>query len=322
MASFLPAYLIHGDDHGRIGERRARLRALAEAESGAEGVELLEGDSATPDGAAAVLSAMTLSLGRRFVVVEGAEHWKDSELDGLEAALAALDPDTTVAFFAREEGRATVSGRLVKAVENAGGKIVAERTVKPWELPKWVMGRAKELGMELEQGAAKALVASVGERQQRLQREVEKLALRFGAGKRLGIEEVDELAAHSVERKAWSLADALVAGDADAALRRYLELREQGERLPGLHYWMTARVRMAHEVALRLDSGESAAQVRRGLRMPPKAAERFVADVERTDSEALRRALERLADLEVASRGGETLSEDTAAVRAILAIAA
>ena len=30
MAAFKPAYLIHGDDHGRLAERRARLRALAE----------------------------------------------------------------------------------------------------------------------------------------------------------------------------------------------------------------------------------------------------------------------------------------------------
>ena len=48
MAAFKPAYLIHGDDHGRIAERRARLRALAEAESGAQGIELLEGEAATP----------------------------------------------------------------------------------------------------------------------------------------------------------------------------------------------------------------------------------------------------------------------------------
>ena len=43
MPTFKP-YLIHGDDHGRIAERRARLRALAEEESGAQGPELLEGD--------------------------------------------------------------------------------------------------------------------------------------------------------------------------------------------------------------------------------------------------------------------------------------
>ena len=51
--AFKPAYLIHGDDHGRIAERRARLRAMAEAESGPSGVELFEGDACTPDAVAA-----------------------------------------------------------------------------------------------------------------------------------------------------------------------------------------------------------------------------------------------------------------------------
>ena len=49
MPTFKPAYLIHGDDHGRIAERRARLRALAESSSGAQGIELFEGDDATPE---------------------------------------------------------------------------------------------------------------------------------------------------------------------------------------------------------------------------------------------------------------------------------
>ncbi|MBV8954293.1 MAG: hypothetical protein JO179_09155, partial [Solirubrobacterales bacterium] len=52
MPKLKPAYLIHGDDHGAVGERRARLRALAEAEGGAGGVELLEGEDATPEQAA------------------------------------------------------------------------------------------------------------------------------------------------------------------------------------------------------------------------------------------------------------------------------
>ena len=35
MAELKPAYLIHGDDHGAVAERRAGLRALAEAQEGA-----------------------------------------------------------------------------------------------------------------------------------------------------------------------------------------------------------------------------------------------------------------------------------------------
>ena len=183
MASFKPAYLIHGDDHGRIAERRNRLRALAEAESGAQGVEVLEGDGATPEAAAAALNAMTFAIGRRFIIVDGAERFKEKELEPLEAAMAEMPPDTTVAFFAREEGRVKAPKRLHDAVKQAGGDISAQANVKPWELPKWVIARARELGIQIEPDAARALVAHVGERQQRLLRELEKLALGCGAGR-------------------------------------------------------------------------------------------------------------------------------------------
>ncbi|MDX6697246.1 MAG: polymerase subunit delta [Solirubrobacteraceae bacterium] len=316
-----PAYLVHGDDHGRVAERRARLRALAEATSGAEGLEVLEGDAATPENAAAALSAMTLATGHRFVVVDGAERWKDSEeLDALEAVLNAMPPDTTVAFFAREDGRAKAPQRLHDAVTKAGGDVAAETTVKPWELPKWVAARARELGLEPDAGAAKALIARVGERQQRLVRELEKLALSLGPGHALATEDLDELASASAERRSWTLADALVARDGPAATRVYLELRAQGERLTGLLFQMARRVREALEVAEKLEAGESPAQVRKRLRMPPKAAERFVADVQRTDRDALRGALEHLADLELDSRQQREGPQDTAALRTILRI--
>ena len=94
VPAFKPAYLIHGDDHGRIAERRARLRALAEAQSGAQGIEVLEGDGANPQAVAAALNAMTFALGRRFIIVDGVERWKDSELGaarGLARGHAARD---------------------------------------------------------------------------------------------------------------------------------------------------------------------------------------------------------------------------------------
>jgi len=318
VPAFKPAYLIHGDDHGRIGERRARLRTLAESEGGAQGVELLEGDPANPDAVAAALSAMTFALGRRFVIVDGVERWKDRDLGGLEAALANMPPDTTVAFFAREEGRWKAPARLVAAVRGAGGDIAAETTVKPWELPKWVAARARELGLELDGGAASALVAHVGERQQRLLRELEKLALELGQGGRVGIAEVEERTARSAELRAWTLADSLVAGEAADATRAYLGLRAQGERISGLLYLIAQRLRAALDVARALEAGGSTAEIKRGLRMPSRAADRLIADAGRTGAEQLRRALESIADLELSSRGGGPggAGEDTQALLA------
>jgi DNA polymerase-3 subunit delta len=323
VPSFKPAYLIHGDDHGRIAERRARLRAMAEAESGANGVEVFEGDDATPEAVAAALNSMTFALGRRFVVVDGAERWKERDLESLQAAIAGIAPDTTVAFFAREDSRAKAPAGLHDAVRNAGGDVRAEQSVKPWELPKWVIGQAKELGLALEPDAARALIASVGDRQQRLLRELEKLALWSGPGAQLSVADVEQLAAPSAERRVWTLADALVAGDAQAATRVYLTLRAQGERVPGLLYWMAQRVRAAHDVAQAIDRGEPPAQIKRRLRMPSRAADRLIADARSSGSAQLQRALEQIADLELASRGGGSgaTSEDTAAVRAIQKIA-
>ncbi len=317
--TFKPAYLIHGDDHGRIAERRARLRALAEDASGAQSVEIFEGDTAVPDAVAAALSAMTFAVGRRFIIVDGAERWGDKAVVPLCEALRSIPPDTTVAFFAREEGRLTVPSALADAVRAAGGRVEAERSVKPWQLPRWVLDQAQELSLELEPDAAAALIQLVGERQQRLRRELEKLALGLGGDRALSASELEELTAASGERKVWALADAVVAGDARAAMRLYLALRLQGERVPGLIFWMAQRLRQAADVAARLEEGEPTASIKRGLRMPSRAADKLIADARRAGVDSLRRSLQELADLELSSRGGGpgARNEDTAMVLAL-----
>ncbi len=330
-----PAYLIHGDDHGALAERHRRLRRLGESgEAGAGGVELLEGEAATPPSVAVTLRAMTFALGRRVVIVSGAERYRDADVRAhLSSLLADMPPDMTVAFFAREEGRVRAPAALHEAIRSARGQISEEATVKPWELPRWVRDQASRLGLRLDGPAAKALVAQVGDRQQRLLRELEKLALEAEpGGTTLELEDIESRAAHSTQWRAYALADALVAGDSSAATLTYLRLRGQGERLAGLTYVMAQRLRDAHGVAVRLQGGESPAAVKRTLRMPSRAADRFLAEVGRADPARLRQALATLADLELGARGGAPvtaersrlsgLDEDTLAVQAVAAIAA
>lgn len=345
MPNLKPAYLIHGDDHGALAERRAGLRALIEREGGEASVQILEGDASTPASAAEALAAMTLALGWRVVMVEGVERWREADVKAkLVPALAQVPPQTTLALFAREEARAKAPAALHEAVKRAGGQVVAQMTVKPWELPKWVREQATRLDLSLDAAAAKALVAQVGERQQRLLRELEKLALasfpqgeawdedaQDASGPRsVSAEEIERRAAQSSEQQTYAFADALVAADGCASTRAYMRLREQGERLSGLTYLMASRVRDALAVAMRLQAGESVAEIKRSLRMPARAAERFVADVARSDPDRLRAALSTLADLELDTRGGAPLAssrtpmaglqEDTLALRAIESI--
>jgi DNA polymerase-3 subunit delta len=241
--------------------------------------------------------------------------------------MQGMDGETlTLALFGREESRYKVPDGLRAAVERAGGQVAVESGVKPWELPSWVQARAHELGLELDKDAARALVAQVGDRQQRLLRELEKLELEHGRGASLGETEIEESSAASSERKVWTLGDALVAGDEKAAIRALVELRAQGERLPRLMFNIADRLRDAIKVAEALAAGKPPAEARKGLRMGPKVAARFVEEVSKRDVDAFRHALEIVADLELESRGGGpsqgALDEDTLAVRAVVAAAA
>ena len=326
MPSFKAAYLIHGDDHGRIGERRARLRAMAEAESGQNGVELFEADACTADAVAAALSAMTFAIGRRYVIADGVERWKEADVAPVAAAVKSMDPETlTVAFFAREEGRAKAPAALHKAVEAAGGVIAAEMALKARALPRWLAGQAAELGVELDDQA-----------RPRARRPGRRAPPAAAARDREARARARRRRARSASRRSRRPAPAPPSaapgrwptrsspGDEKTATRALLELRQQGERIPSLLYQMVRRVRDALAIAEALAAGQPASQVKRGLRMPSFAADRLIADVSSRDPEAYRRALELLADLEVESRGGVgmlsgALSEDTAAVRAVLA---
>ncbi len=334
MPALKPAYLIHGDDHGAVGERRSRLKTLAESEGDAASVEVLSGEAGTPEGVALVLSTMTFAIGQRVIVVDGAERFKEAEVAAqIAPAMAEMPPDTTIAFFAREEGRTKAPAALHEAVKKAKGQIVAEVTIKPWELAGWVREQAKRMGISLDAFAAKTLVAQVGERQQRLLRELEKLALAADETEgpiTVSAEEIEAQAAYSTAWRAFSLADSLVGADGAEAVRSYMRLRAQGERLGGLVYLMAQRLRDAEAVSVRLQAGAPPAEIKRGLRMPPRAADRFIADVARTEPERLRAAVARIADLELDTRGGAPLSasrtplssleEDTLAMRAILAV--
>ena len=141
MAELKPAYLIHGDDHGAVAERRAGLRALAEGQpGGAASVELLEGEASTPASVAQALATMTLpmagaqppraagaragSLGR-VIIVDGVERWRQADVEKhLLPAVSHMPPETTLALFAREEQRALAPAAVHEAIMQAGGQVV------------------------------------------------------------------------------------------------------------------------------------------------------------------------------------------------------
>jgi DNA polymerase III subunit delta len=306
-----PIYLICGDDDAKIDSWRARLRRRAEDEGGPGALEAFDAKSQAPAEVAGALAAMTFATGTRYLLADGVEGWKAGDLDPLEADLAAMPPDTVLVLI----GRGKVPARLVKAVDKAGGEHREYGAPKPWELPKWVRERAKEEGLEVDSEASKALVALVGTRQQRLAREIEKLAIEIHPQTRLSADDVRRLASGEASTQAYDLADALVARDTPTTLGLAEDFLARGEAPGRLLYAIVRRLRDVYRASELLEAGLPDKAVAEALKMPPWAAKRTVAQAKKADRDQLGRALCEFAELEVELRGGgdgQQLDEDTA----------
>lgn len=313
MAELKPAYLLHGDDDAKIDAWRGRLRGRAEAEGGPGALESFHGSTAGPAEVAGAVMALTFATGTRYILADGVEAWKAAELEPLEAALGEMPPDTVLLLIARGKAQQ----RLLKAVEKGGGEVREFGAPKPWEMPRWVAERAREAGLQLDGEAAKALVATVGTGQQRLSREIEKLAIAAHPESRLSADAVERLAAGDTSPQVYDLADALVAGDVQQTLALAEELRAADERPAKLMYPVVRRLREVHRAAELLGAGVSEAAVAKEMRLPPWAAKRIVAKARKAHRDTLERAICTFADLEVEMRGGGNLDDDTAFSRAL-----
>jgi DNA polymerase III subunit delta len=310
VADLKPAYLVCGDDDAKIDAWRARVRKRAEDERGPGGLEAFDARSSEPTEIVAALTALTFDPGTRYVLVDDVGSWKAAQLEPLEAILGDMPPETVLVAIAR--GKALK--QLCKAVEKAGGDVFEYAAPKPWELPKWVVERGRELGLQVDPQAAKDLVAQVGAGQQRLSRELEKLALAVHPGTNVTPPDVEAIAAHDTSPQAYDLADALVAGDLKETLALAEQLDSHGERPGRLVFPVVRRLREVHRAASLLDAGMPEAKLAEALKAPPWLVKKTIARARKADRAALERAICIFADLEVDMRGGGDLQldEDTA----------
>jgi DNA polymerase III subunit delta len=310
VADLKPVYLVCGDDDAKIDSWRARVRRRAEEERGAGGLEVFDASASEPAEVVAALAALSFDPGVRYLLVDDVGAWKPGALAPLESALAAPPPDTVLVLIVRGKAPKPLSA----VVENARGEVREYTAPKPWELPKWCVERGAELGIRLTGDVAKELVALVGTSQQRLSRELEKLAVAVHPAAAVTPDDLDRFVAGDAAPQAYDLADALVAGDLRDSFALAEELEAHGERPGRLLFPLVRRLREVHRAAAMLDSGMTEQQVREALKAPPWLAKRTVARAKKADAAALERALDVFAELEVELRGGGDvqLDEDTA----------
>lgn len=321
-AEMQPLYLIAGTDGAKIDATRARLRARAERGGGSAALEVFEPGEGRgmPDHEAllAAIPAMSLMGTRRYLLADGVERWRDKQLEPVLTALADLPPDLTLVLICRDKAAA----KLTKAVKAANGEIHEFEAPKAREMPRVLVGEAERLGFRLDPAAARILVERMGPNPLRLRNELERLALWAGPRGQVSAAELEEMIADTSEAAVWSLSDALIEGDAAAALRIGERLIGQGENVTGLIYGLASRLRSACAASAQLQEGIPPQQVESGLKMHPYAAKQLVRRLKDASLSDLRLATETLADLELWCRGGADYGDELALTIALRRAAA
>jgi DNA polymerase-3 subunit delta len=324
MADLKPAYLVHGDDEVKLDSWRVRLRARAAREGSNATLEVLPGDQLTPAAFAAATDALTLGLGRRYLLADGVEGWKEKEVSTAVEALKALPADTIVLMLGTgkvSRGAGPAPESLAKAVRAIGGEVQVCAAPTLAKLPAWVAEQGRELGLVVSDDAAHALVERVGADQRRLVRELEKLACYEPEGGRVDRDAVEALTVSDIEARAYELGDALIDGDRERALLLAEDLRERGAEMMHIVFALLRQLRQARKAAAMLERGASTQELASALRVPPFVAKQIAARGRRADAPRLEQALERLADLDYAVRGGAKVDAGTALTLTLAGVA-
>jgi DNA polymerase-3 subunit delta len=321
VSDLKPAYLVHGDDAVKLDAWRRRVRARADSEGTSATLDVLSGEASTPEALAAATAALTLSTGRRYLLAEGVERWKEKDLEPLKAALSDLPPDTVVVMLAEGKvarGKGPASEALAKAVSACGGEVQVCEAPRDSAYPGWIAERGRELDLVVTDDGAQALLERAPRddqrkiRQQHLLRELEKLACYAPEGGRVDRDTVEALTVTDVEARAYELADAVIDQEPERALRLAEDLRDRGEDIMHILFALLRQLRQCRRAWAMLEAGKSQQEIQSALRVPQFVARQVAARAGRADGERLERALNELAELDYAVRGAGNLDAGTA----------
>lgn len=311
-----PVYLLTGSDRPKIHRALRRLRDRI----GEDAVELLSADAATGEDAVAACNAMgLLGGGRRLVIVEDVERWKTADVKAVGEYLASPAPDTVLALVANGLKKDSALG---KASAKAGEILVYD--VVRRRLPEWVAKQFAERNVSIDPEAARLLVEIVGEDPEELASEVDKIAT-WAGGEPVAAADVARLAAGCAEVPGYEVTDAWGRRDLPAALTACQTLLERSgdpvsRTVPGLIGLLVGHVGRVRDCQVFAAEGLSAKEAAARLKRHPFYVEKLYAQARNYDSDELRQAVVRLAELDHAVKGGSRLAVDLELERALIDI--
>jgi DNA polymerase III subunit delta len=232
MKAVPPVTLLWGEDDFLV--REAALALLGD-------IKATEVDAAEWQGVELQGLATPSLFGEpRALLVNDARSLRKETLDEIGRYLTAPDPDAMLVLACVVADRGKVPAALQKLVEPLGEirKVdIARRDLEPW-----LVGRAKQHGLDLAIPGARALVETLGPEPGQLVAALDQLQDVF-TGQRVGPREIAGQFRGLGEQKTWDLCDRAFGKDLPGAIRSLRSIEEGGDEAIMVLGGIAARLR-------------------------------------------------------------------------------
>ncbi len=288
-----PAYLFSGDQDLLKGEALEELRRAAGGDRGA--VRTFFGSGVDAGAVFEVRQNLSLLAPVAVILVRQASRIPAAAREDLASGLESATEGPPIVFWDEAFDRRI---KLFGAVAKAGGE-VEFTTPRRGELGTWIRTEAQRLGHSIDSATAEELIDLVGDDLLRIRSTLERVSIGIGAGARIDSDALSEHVASSRLHAIYELQGAVSARQAGRAVHVYRQLLDEGEEVPGLVGALFAEVR---RLLLALEAGGE--DLARLLEVPAFRAQKIAEAARRFSSRELRGAIDRLADIDVASKTG------------------
>ena len=320
-----PVYLLTGGDRPKIELALARLRRHFEPEA----VERVSALETSGSDVVALCNTGNLFGSRTLVVVEALDGrpnpegrlsggWKAADVAAVVAYLGAPAPETTLALVAADLKKASPLG---KACAKTGQ--VLEYAVAKTKLVNWVSERFRAGGVHADPEACAALVHLVGDDVKAIASEVDKLVT-WAGDETITVLDVERLVAAVADTPPFMITDAMAEHDAGRALLATEDLLERSARPRRDEVARLSSTLAGHAAKLRTARRLSSAGVRSADALSELGtrsayyADKLYQQSERFSDDELQRAIEALADLDLALKGDSKLAPDVELQRTLV----
>ena len=245
---------------------------------------------------------------RRVVIIKesGAFDLKPGKMGELADLMQDIPESATVIWI---ELKVDKRSKFYKAVQKYG-YVVEFKRLGENELLTWIGQEVKRKGVQLDRNTASYFLSLTGNDMVRIQMELEKLTSYAKGRGIISREDVDSIVSVTIENSIFKLTDHLGNQQPAAAYRIYRQLLEDNEPVQRIFFMMIRQFRLLYKASLMQGADRNA--VAKELGVPSFAAGNYQNQARRFGEKRLKELLNKLLDLDTATKTGELDAEEAA----------